>query len=201
VHTRHVAKAKPARLARTAGLGFKLGAGRIVYGQPSPLTITGGVPSGKAGEKVALLTSTCGFKGAAQLATLTTGPGGVFRYRFTPAIGATFAVRWNGRTSAGKTVRVQPQVAVVRTGRGRYRVDVSTTNGVFLTGTKVALQALVGGHWRTLGTGKLAPNSPVDVMTAVSSATIAKSAAGTKLRALVPQTACYAGASSATVGG
>ena len=201
VHKRHVVQTRPTRVARTTGLALRLSGGRVVYGQPSPLTITGSVPSGKAGEKVALLTSTCGFKGSAELATLTTGPGGVFRYRFTPALGATFALRWHGRTSAGKTVRVQPQVAVVRVGRNRYRVDVSTANGVFLTGTKVALQALAGGHWRTIGATKLVPNSPVDVMTAVSSGTISKSAAGKQLRAVVPQTTCYTGATSPTVGG
>jgi hypothetical protein len=96
---------------------------------------------------------------------------------------------------------VQPQIAVVRTGRNRYRVDVSTANGVFLTGTKVALQALVGGGWRTIGRAKLVPNSPVDVMTAVSSGRIAKSAAGKQLRAVVPQTTCYTGATSPTVAG
>lgn len=200
VHTRHAARAKT-HVAKSTGLGLKVDASHIVYGQSAPLSITGTVPSGKAGEPVALLTSTCGFKGPAQLATLRTSAGGVFRYRFTPAISAKFAVRWNGRTSAGKAVRVQPGIAVAKLGEGRYRIDVSTTNGVFLTGTPVTLQALVGGKWHTIGHGKLAPNSPVDVMTAVSSATIAKSSAGKQLRAVVPQTACYAGAASATIGG
>jgi hypothetical protein len=188
---KHVAKSK--------GLTLKLNAGRLVYGQQAQLTLTGTVPSGKAGEKVTLLTTTCSFKGVAPLATLTTGPGGVFRYSFAPALGAAYAVKWNGVTSAKHAIRIQPRIAVVRVGSGHYRVDVSTTNGVFLTGTTVALQALSGGHWKTLGTGKLAPNSPVDVMTAVSSATIAKAAAGKKLRAIVPATTCYTSATSAAL--
>jgi hypothetical protein len=200
VHTRHAVKAKT-HVVKAHGFGLQLDAKGIEYGQPKPLTVTGSIPTGKAGEKVALLSSTCGFKGAAQLATVTTGPGGVFRYRFTPAITATFALRWNGRTSSGKVVRVRPQIGVAKLSGGRYRIDVSTTNGVFLTGTPVTLQMFAGGRWQTVGRAKLAPNSPVDVMTAVSSATIANAAAGRKLRALVPQTACYAGAASATLGG
>jgi len=200
LHARHAVKAR-ARTAKAAGLTLKVDAARLVYGQDNPLTITGSVPSGKAGERVALLTATCGFKGTAQFASVKTGPGGVFQYRFAPAIDAKYAVRWNGRTSASKTVRVQPQVAVARLGKSRFRIDVSTTNGVFLTGTPVTLQALVRGHWQTVGRGKLAPNSPADEMTAISSATIAQTATARQLRALVPQTTCYSGATSATVGG
>jgi hypothetical protein len=187
-------KTKPAKVghAKAKGLTLKLNAGHFAYGQANELTLSGSVPSGKAGEKVTLLTSTCGFKGDAALATLTTGPGGIFRYKLAPALGAAFSVRWNGITSAKKTVRVQPQVVIVRTGNGRVRVDVTTTNGLFLTGTKVSLQSFVGGHWKTVGTGNLAPNSPIDQITAVSSATIAGQ--GAKLRALVPATTCYSGA-------
>ena len=187
-------KTKPAKQshAKAKGLTLKLGAGSFAYGQANELTLTGSVPSGKAGEKVTLLTSTCGFKGSATLATLTTGPGGIFRYKLAPALGAAFSVRWNGITSAQKAVRVQPRIVIVRTGNGRVRVDVTTTNGLFLTGTKVSLQSFVGGHWKTVGTGKLAPNSPVDQITAVSSATILGK--GAKLRALVPATTCYSSA-------
>jgi len=187
-------KTKPAKQshAKAKGLTLKLGAGSFAYGQANELTLTGSVPSGKAGEKVTLLTSTCGFKGSATLATLTTGPGGIFEYKLAPALGAAFSVRWNGITSAQKAVRVQPHIALVRTGKGRVRVDVTTTNGLFLTGTKVSLQAFFGGHWKTVGTGKLAPNSPVDQITAVSSATILGT--GAKLRALVPATTCYSSA-------
>jgi hypothetical protein len=39
------------------------------------------------------------------------------------------------------------------------------------------------------------------VMTAVSSATIAKAAGGKKLRAIVPATTCYTSATSGGVGG
>jgi hypothetical protein len=196
VHKKAAVRSKPAKLrvAKAKGLTLKLDAGRLAYGQAKELTLVGSVPSGKAGEKVALLTATCGFKGAATLATLTTGPGGVFRYRLSPALGAAFAVRWNGITTPMQAVRVQPQIALVKAGGGRYRVDVSTTNGLFLTGTKAAVQALTGGHWKTIATGKLAPNSPVDVMTAVSSATI--KATGKQLRAFVPATTCYSSAAS-----
>lgn len=187
-------KTKPAKAghAKAKGLTLNLGAGHFAFGQANELTLTGSVPSGKAGEKVTLLTSTCGFKGDAALATLTTGPGGLFKYRLAPALGAAFSVRWNGITSAKKVVRVQPQIAIVRTGENRYRVDVTTTNGLFLTGTKVSLQSFVGGHWKTVGTGRLAPNSPVDQITAISSAKIAGK--GAKLRALVPATTCYSSA-------
>jgi hypothetical protein len=195
VHKKVAKKAKPATLHHANGLTLKLNAGHVAYGQANELTLSGSVPSGKAGEKVTLLTSTCGFKGAATLATLTTGPGGIFRYKLAPALGAAFSVKWNGITSAKQAVRVQPQIALVKVGNGRYRVDVSTTNGLFLTGTRVSLQALVGGQWNTVGTGKLAPNSPVDQITAVSSAFVAGK--GTKVRALVPATTCYSSAVSA----
>ena len=96
---------------------------------------------------------------------------------------------------------MQPAIAFKKVGKGLYRVDVSTTNGVFLDGTKVMLEALAGGRWTPLGQAVLAKNSPIDVMTAVSSATIVKAAAGRKLRARVPATACYAPAASASISG
>lgn len=198
---KHAARKARGNVSAAPGLLLRLDASQRVYGQPKPLTITGTVPSGKAGEQVALLSRTCGFTGAAHLATLTTGAGGVFRYSYEPAISASFAVRWNNLTSTGKAVRVQPAIAFKKIGNGRYRVDVSTTNGVFLDGTKVTLEALAGGHWTPVGQAVLAKNSPIDVMTAVSSATIAKAVAGKKLRARVPATACYAPAASAAISG
>ncbi len=202
VHKRHAAKkAKSHASAAHGRLALQVDASRLVYGQSKQLTFTGRVPNGKPGQHVALLSSTCGFKGAAPIATLTTRAGGAFTYRYAPAISASFAVRWNNLTSAKKPVRVQPQIVVTKTAHGRYRVDVSTTNGVFLTGTKVTLEALAGGHWKSFGQGLLSPNSANDVMTAVSSATIVKAPAGRTLRARVPATACYAQAASAPIGG
>src|SRR5207302_915108 len=73
---KHVARKAKGHPSASRGLSLRLDASRRVYGQPKPLTITGSVPSGKAGEHVTLLSTTCGFTGAAHLATLTTGAGG-----------------------------------------------------------------------------------------------------------------------------
>ena len=178
---KHAAPKAKGHASAASGLLFQLDASKRVYGQPKPLTITGTVPSGKAGEHVALLSTTCGFTGAAHLATLTTGAGGVFRYQYEPALNASFAVQWNNLTSPARAVRVQPAVALKKIGNGRYRVDVSTTNGVFLDGTKVTLEANAGGHWRPFGQGVLAKNSPIDVITSVSSAKVVKSARGKQI--------------------
>ena len=184
-----------------AGLTLHLDTRLLAFGSTRSVTFTGTIPSGKAGETVSLLSQACSFTGYVEIAKLTTGSGGTFSYRTQPALGGAFAVRWNDVTSPAVRVSVQPLITLKRTAAGHYRVDVTTTNPVFLAGTKALLQRLNGKRWVTVAASALRKNSPEDQIQVVSTATFAKKLGAAKVRALVPSTACYASGASAAISG
>lgn len=182
-------------------LALRADAGTVDYGARAGVTLYGSVPGAGAAQAVTILSRSCLVRGTTELATIRTGKDGRFRLRLQPGLGATFAVSWNGLESRTVRVGVRPLVALVRLGPGRYRAAVSTTNGVFLTGTHVVLQRRAGGGWLPVARGALAPASSADAMTAVSSASFAAHASGAELRAVVPATACYSGGTSVPIRG
>jgi hypothetical protein len=186
---------------QAAGLTLHLDTTLLTFGSTRSVTFTGTIPDGQAGESVSLLSQACGFTGYTEIAKLKTGAGGSFSYRTQPALGAVFAVRWNGVTSPAVRVSVLPLVTLTRTAAGRYRADVTTTNPVFLAGTKVLLQRANGSRWVTVGSATLRKNSPETEIRVVSTALLAAKSNGAKLRAVVPGTACYAAGVSAAISG
>jgi hypothetical protein len=182
--------------------GFSLTADsrRLTFGSQAGVSFSGRIPGAGAGQLVTVLSQACGFSSASPLMKVKTGKGGVYHFRLQPGLNTSFSVSWNGLT---KTVRVsvQPQVRLTMESAGRFRVDVSTTNGLFLDGQQVEIQRWTGTHWVGVGRTALAANSPADEMIAVSSGIFAASLYGPKLRAVVPVTACYASAASRAIRG
>jgi hypothetical protein len=193
------ARVKHARASAHGGPTLGLDSGSVLYGVDTGVTLRGTVPSKRAGQTVMLLSRPCGFTDASRVATLKTGTGGAYEFRIQPGLNTAFSARWKGMTSKAARVNVRPLTALRRVSPGHYRVDVSTTNGVFLAGRQVQLQRASGSHWTTIARATLAKASPETEVTVVSAATFAVHASGAKLRIVVPRTACYAGAVSAGI--
>lgn len=174
----------------------------IVYGD-KPVVLTGIVPSRRAGEQVSILSHVpCRFRHAAEIATVQTGPGGSFRYRIRPTLNTAFQVRTGGTASAKISVGVQPAIALRRLRAGRFQVDVTTTNPLFLDGKRVLFQRLVGRRWVTVKRVVLKKSGPELAITSQSSATFsARVPSGSQVRVFLPlaQAPCYRAAASAPI--
>ncbi|MGH2935182.1 MAG: hypothetical protein ACRDL2_11825 [Gaiellaceae bacterium] len=198
---RHKAVTSASARASAGGLSLKADSRLIAYGADHGVTLSGSIPNARPGQKVTLLTQGCGFTTMAAAHTALTGTGGAFRFNLTPVLTTSFAVQWGGRTTKIVRVVVRPDVALTRESAGLYRIDVSTTNGVFLAGTRVVLQRLAGKHWVPVTSAALAKNSSEEAMTAVSTAVVAANTYGSRLRVVVPATACYAPGASGVITG
>jgi len=165
------------------------------------IMLSGVVPSKRAGEPLSILSQACLFTEPAEIATVTTRAGGAFRFRVQPMLNTSFSVRWNDSVSAAVRVGVRPVVALRRIANGRYRVEVSTTNPVFLNGKTVELQRAVGKRWVTVKRAPLAKASPETAIRVLSAVTISARVTGT-VRAKLPQAqaGCYLGATSGSIG-
>jgi hypothetical protein len=115
-------------------------------------------------------------------------------------LNTSFRARTAAGTSAAVRVGVKPIVLLTRLRAGRYRVEVQTTNPVFLDGKQVTLQRKSGARWTPLARVKLKKASGETAITVLSAATISVKATGL-LRAVLPpaQAGCYLGAASAEV--
>jgi len=151
---------------------------------------------------VTILSWASGFNGLVPIATVSAHAGGAFAYAFHPALGAVYAVSVNGVISPMVRVGVQPLVQLSRTGAGHYRVDVTTTNPLFLAGRKVVLQRATGGRWVTIAKTRLAKSSTETEPTVVSSGSFAtRKGVGHSLRAVIAGTSWYVRGVSPTISG
>lgn len=194
-----LALAAAAAAAPTAGPTLRATPATIVYGKGDTV-LTGVVASRKAGEEVTILSQACRFTEPAPVATVRTTAGGAFRFRIQPMLNTTFRARTAAGTSAAVRIGVKPIVLLSRVRAGRYRIEVQTTNPVFLDGKLVTLQRKAGARWVPLARVKLAKASAETAITVLSAATVSVRATGV-LRAVLPaaQAGCYLGAASAEI--
>ncbi len=158
--------------------------------------LSGVVPGKQPGQVVSILSQACLLTEPAEIATVTSRAGGVFRYHLQPTLNTSFRARSNGATSVAAKVSVRSVVQLRRLAAGRYRVLVSTTNPVFLDGKPVLLQRAVGAKWVTVKQATLTKASNETAVTVVSAATIRVKTSGT-LRAMVPAArGCYVASAS-----
>jgi hypothetical protein len=188
-------------ILRPASSGFTLATNlsHVIFGASPGVTLSGTI-AGAAGQTVTLMSQSCKITGANQLANVRIGKSGGYTFRYQPALSTVFSVSWKGVTKTAR-VSVQPFVTLTRESAGRYRVDVSTTNGVFLDGKRVELQRRAGSRWVTVVGALLAKSSSEDLLTVTSSAVLAANVYGATLRAVVPASGCYAGAASGRIAG
>jgi plastocyanin len=95
---------------------------KVVYG--GSVTLSGGVSSKQAGEKVTVLAQKFGESPFATLATVTTGDGGTWSYAAKPTIRTEYQARWKSASSSTAAIGVRPLVSfrVITGGRFSTRV-------------------------------------------------------------------------------
>ena len=183
--------------APTAAPSLAVSPATIEYGK-GDVVLSGAIPSKRAGEIVAILSQPCRFTEPAEIGSTRTGAGGIFKYRVQPMLNTTFRARSADAGSRTVRVGVRPVVELRKVGAGRYRIQVATTNPVFLDGKRVVLERAQGKRWVPVKRGTLAKASPETAITVLSAVTVSAKVSG-RLRATLPASAgtCYLAAKSA----
>jgi hypothetical protein len=173
---------------------------RVIQYGTGEIVLSGVVSSKRAGETVAILSQPCRFTELSEIGRVQSRAGGEFRYRVQPMLNTIFRVQSSNGVSSRVKVGVRPVIRLTRAAAGRYRVQVSTTNPVFLNGKQVVLQRLAGNRWVAVKRARLVKASPETAITVISAVTIPARVRGT-LRVVLPvaQAGCYLGATSNTL--
>jgi hypothetical protein len=151
------------------------------------LRFTGTIPSGAAGEYVAITRRGCGYSGFTAIGGATTTEGG--RYEAIPRFGlppqsGVFKALWRGRVSDAVTLRSPVRLNVIKqTPKRRYVVTIVAESN--LSRRFVALQRLTGGRWTHVRRARLVPAS-AGGFGGVFRATFVVREKGLRLRVFVP---------------
>ena len=139
----------------TMGVTLALPAQRVVYGHG--LSLSGTVPTLRAGEVVIVLAQAFGEAAFSPIATVQTTAGGAWRYLAKPRIGTSYRASWNGGLSPAAAVGVRPGVSFRRT-KGAFATRVF--GGRSFTRRVVQLQRLAStGRWVTVKRVRLGAHS------------------------------------------
>ncbi|MGZ4372114.1 MAG: hypothetical protein ACXVRQ_07950, partial [Gaiellaceae bacterium] len=136
---------------------------QVVYG--GRIRLTGGVPTGLAGEQVVVFAQTYGGGSFRSVATVITGAGGIWTYLARPQIATTYEASWRGGVSAPVTVSVHPRVTLARLRSGRFVVRVF--GGTSFAHRVVQLQRRVGSRWVTVRRVRLGIHSRAEFRAAL----------------------------------
>ena len=176
----------------------------ITYGDQ--ITLSGTVPAAERGKSISIMAHSCSFNGFAQVAQELAASNGSYSYRTGPTLATDYSVRVGDIEIFGLSVRVHPQLALVKVGPRHLRVDVTTAGGTSLAGKPVVLEKAPSsrGPWKPLSSKAMRLTTTPTALNAVSSATFVTSVPlSTYLRArLAPRSGapCYLGAASAALG-
>jgi plastocyanin len=128
----------------------------VSYG--SPLTLSGAISTGAAGQSVELDAQPYGQASAVQLVIVKTGSGGAYAYTVTPSLYTTYVARWNGVLSGSVVVQVAPTMHLLPGDKGYMRATVSAP--VSLWHRHVYLQRLSPlGQWVNIAALDLGPQN------------------------------------------
>jgi hypothetical protein len=131
----------------TTGVTLTAQAQKVVYGRA--VMLSGRVPSGRAGESVALFAEVFGRGSPRSVATLVTGPGGVWQYLARPPLLTSYLAGWGGLTSPRVTIGVRPRLRFRRIGRARFSTRAVAARS--FRGRRVKLQRrTAAGRWVTV---------------------------------------------------
>jgi hypothetical protein len=131
----------------TAGVTLALVAQRVVYGHG--VSLSGTVPTNRAGEVVIVFAQAFGEATFSPIATVVTTGGGAWRYLAKPRIGTSYRASWNGGLSPAAAVGVRPGVSFRRTAPRTFAARVFA--GRSFAGRVVQLQRLTStGRWVTV---------------------------------------------------
>ena len=136
----------------TAGVTIATPARLVVYGRR--VTLSGAVPTRRAGEVVALLAQRYGETAFTTIANVVTAADGTWRYLAKPAIRTSYVASWNHGSSPATTVAVRPAVSLRRRADGRLATRV--VGGRSFAGRFVQLQRRSpSGRWVTVKRARL----------------------------------------------
>ncbi len=131
----------------TVGVTLASAAQRVVYGRA--VTLSGTVPTARAGEVVTVFAQAFGEPSLASIATVLTNDRGAWRYLAKPRVGTTYRASWNGGLSPAATVGVRPAVSFRRTARRTFATHVFGARS--FAGRVVQLQRLTSTRrWVTV---------------------------------------------------
>jgi hypothetical protein len=107
----------------TVGVTLARPAQSVVYGRA--VSLSGTVPTGRAGEFVTVFAQAFGEASFRSIATVLTTDGGAWRYLAKPRIGTSYRASWNRGLSPAADVGVRPAVSFRRTARGSFAARVA----------------------------------------------------------------------------
>jgi hypothetical protein len=125
---------------------------QVVYG--SAATLSGAIATRQSGVTVSILATPYGSSSASTLATVSTGPGGLWTYQAKPKLQTAYQAKAPDGTSPLVTIGVRPAVSlrVITGGRFASRATASKS----FAGKSVQLQRLLpGNRWATVAKAKL----------------------------------------------
>lgn len=115
----------------------------VIYGQP--VTLTGTVSNGKAGETVTVMAQPYGQAAFSQLAIVQTSAGGGWSYQTTPSLLTMYEAQWRSAKSGQAGVQVKPKITFTPLAK-RFATKVS--GGKSFAGGYVYLQRRSSlGQW------------------------------------------------------
>jgi hypothetical protein len=131
----------------TVGVTLNQPALRVVYGRG--LTLSGSVPTRRAGEVVTVLAQRLGEGPFSAIATVSTAADGTWRYLARPTIRTSYMASWNRGSSPAAAVGVRPAVPLRRTAAGLLSTRVVGARS--FAGRFVQLQRrTAAGRWVTI---------------------------------------------------
>ena len=130
---------------RTTGVTLSTPTRRVAFGRT--LVLSGRIPSTRAGEPVTIFAQAHGRPWGA-IATVASGPGGVWRHAVRPRIRTSYTAGWNGLSSAPRVIGVRPAVSLRRVGAARFVTRVRAARS--FARRVVQLQRLTRGRWVTV---------------------------------------------------
>jgi plastocyanin len=114
----------------------------LIFGQGT--TISGQVSNGQANERVTVYGQPYGNQSSFLIATLLTGPNGVWSVGVKPDLLTTYSARWKGTVSANVSVNVRPKIGFSVNRRGLAAIKVRTARS--MAGHRVYIQRFTRFH-------------------------------------------------------
>jgi len=181
----------------TVGVTLTTPALFVVYGRG--VTLSGLVPTKRAGEVVTVLAQMFGEGSFRSIATVVTAADGTWRYLAKPRIRTSYMAGWNGGVSSATAVGVRPAISLRRTAAGLLSTRVVGTRS--FAGRVVQLQRrTAAGRWVTIKRLRLNSRSAAIFRPAIFRAALPRGASTLRVAMSVNQAgAGYLGGFSRTI--
>ncbi len=141
----------------THGVTISSGGREVTFG--GRVTLSGSVPTQRAGEQVIVYAQAYGRGSPVSVATILTAAGGVWSYIARPRIQTTYQAGWQGGLSPQVVVGVHPSISLAHTPAGLV-THVASVSG--MRGRLVQLQRRTSaGKWVTVRRARLGRTSRV----------------------------------------